>query len=281
MTSNLVSTQWLADHLEDPHMLVLDASWHLPATKRSAREEFLAGHIPGAAFFDLDASSDPNTTLPHMLPSPEKFAADLKRLGASDSKHIICYDSVGLFSAARLWWMLKWFGHERASVLDGGLLKWKTEGRALQSGEATKSEARHFTPHLKPNIVRTQMDVVSALETKSTQLADARSPTRFRGEEPEPRPGVKPGHMPGAHNVHYASLINVDGTLKNKSELKSVFEAAGINLATPVITTCGSGVTAAILYLALAELGHDKTSLYDGSWAEWGASEQEVALGEN
>jgi thiosulfate/3-mercaptopyruvate sulfurtransferase len=274
--TNLVSTHWLADHLDDSGTLILDASWHLPAAKRNAREEFLAGHIPGAAFFDLDASSDPNTTLPHMLPSPEKFAADLKCLGASDAKHIICYDSVGLFSAARLWWMLKWFGHDRVSVLDGGLLKWKAEDHLRQSGEATKSEARHFTPHLKPEIVRTLSDVASALQSKSAQLVDARSPARFRGEEPEPRPGVKPGHMPGALNVHYANLIDFDGTLKRKADLKAAFEAAGINLAASVVTTCGSGVTAAILYLALAELGHDKTSLYDGSWAEWGASGQAI-----
>jgi thiosulfate/3-mercaptopyruvate sulfurtransferase len=277
---NLITSEWLSAHLDDPHILILDASWHLPAAKRNAREEFLAEHIPGAAFFDLDASSDPSTTLPHMLPSPEKFASDMKRLGASDSKHIICYDAVGLFSAARLWWMLKWFGHNSVSVLDGGLLKWQAERRPLQTGEATTSEARHFTPHLKPEIVRTLNDVAAALQGNSAQLVDARSPSRFRGEEPEPRPGVKPGHMPGAHNVHYASLINTDGTLKSKAELKAAFEAAGINLTNPIITTCGSGVTAAILYLALAELGHDKTSLYDGSWAEWGASGQEIVTNE-
>lgn len=277
--SNLVTTHWLADHLDDPHVLILDASWHLAVAKRSARQEFVAGHIPGSAFFDLDASSDPNTTLPHMLPSPEKFAGDLKCIGASDAKHIVCYDSVGLFSAARLWWMLKWFGHDRVSVLDGGLVKWTAERRPLQSGEATKSETRHFTPHLKLEIVRTLNDVASALQTRSAQLVDARSATRFRGEEPEPRPGVKPGHMRGAHNVHYASLVNADGTLKSKSEIKSIFEAAGINLANPVITTCGSGVTAAILYLALTELGHNKTSLYDGSWTEWGASGQTIVMG--
>jgi thiosulfate/3-mercaptopyruvate sulfurtransferase len=279
MTTNLVTTQWLAGQLDDPHLLVLDASWHLPAAKRNAREEFLAGHIPGAAFFDLDASSNQNTTLPHMLPTPEKFAADMKRLGASDAKHIVCYDVVGLFSAARLWWMLKWFGHDHASVLDGGLLKWKAEGRALQSGGSAKAEARHFTSHLKPEIVRTLSDVASALQSKSAQVADARSGTRFRGEEPEPRPGVKPGHMPDAYNVHYGSLVNADGTLKSKAELRATFEAAGVNLAQPVITSCGSGVTAAILFLALAELGHDNTSLYDGSWAEWGASTQSIVTG--
>jgi thiosulfate/3-mercaptopyruvate sulfurtransferase len=279
VSSNLVSTEWLADHLNDPHVLVLDASWHLPAAKRNAREEFLGGHIPGAAFFDLDASSDPNSTLPHMLPSPEKFAGDMKRLGASDSKHIICYDAVGLFSAARLWWMLKWFGHERVSVLDGGFLKWKAEGRPLQSGEAKPTILRHFTPHLKSNIVRTLDDVATVLQSKSAQLADARSPTRFRGEEPEPRPGVKPGHMPGAYNVHYAKLIKADGTLKDQHALRVVFQEAGIDLTKPVITSCGSGVTAAILFLALAELGQKHISLYDGSWAEWGASGEVIVLG--
>jgi thiosulfate/3-mercaptopyruvate sulfurtransferase len=279
VSSNLVTTEWLAANLDDPHVLILDASWHLPAAKRNAREEFAGGHIPGAAFFDLDASSDPNTNLPHMLPSLEKFGSDMKLLGASDAKHIICYDTVGLFSAARLWWMLKWFGHERVSVLDGGSLKWKAEGRPLQAGEAKPSEAHHFTPHLKPYIVRTLNDVATALQTKSAQVADARSPTRFRGEEPEPRPGVKPGHMPGACNVHYAKLINADGTLKDEPALRTIFEEAGLNLTKPVITTCGSGVTAAILYLALAELGHTEASLYDGSWAEWGASGREITLG--
>jgi thiosulfate/3-mercaptopyruvate sulfurtransferase len=277
--TNFVSTRWLADHLDDPHVLIVDASWHLPSAKRNAREDFFAGHIPGASFFDLDASSNPNTTLPHMLPPPEKFATDLKRIGASDAKHIICYDSVGLFSAARLWWMLKWFGHERASVLDGGLLKWQAEGGRLQSGEATKSEARHFTPHLNTSVVRSMADVAAALEHQAAQLVDARSPTRFRGEEPEPRANVKPGHMPGAFNVHYASLVNTDGTLKSKTELRAAFTSAGVDFKKPVITTCGSGVTAAILYLALAELGHDQTSLYDGSWAEWGASGREIVTG--
>ncbi len=278
-TPNLVSTQWLADQLNNPHILVLDASWHLPATKRNAREEFLAGHIPGAAFFDLDAASAQDTPLPHMLPTPEAFAAFMKKLGATDAKHIIAYDTVGLFSAARLWWMLKWFGHERVSVLDGGLLKWKAEGRPLETGSTAAADARHFTPRIKPTLVRSMTDVSSALASQTAQVADARSGTRFRGEEPEPRPGVKPGHMPGAFNVHYASLINDDGTLKDKPALRAAFEAAGVDLTKPVITSCGSGVTAAILFLALAELGHTKTSLYDGSWAEWGASANSIVTG--
>ena len=278
-TPNLVSTQWLAEHLENPHVLIVDATWHLPAAKRNAREEFLAAHIPGAVFFDLDAASAQDTPLPHMLPKPKAFAGFMKKLGASDAKHIIVYDAAGLFSAARLWWMLKWFGHERVSVLDGGLPKWVAEGRSLVTGESPAPEARHFTPRLKPGIVRTLNDVAGALASGAAQLADARSPTRFRGEEPEPRPGVKPGHMPGAHNVHYAALINSDGSLKNKAGLRAAFEAAGIDLAMPVITSCGSGVTAAILFLALAELGHEYISLYDGSWAEWGASSQKIVTG--
>jgi thiosulfate/3-mercaptopyruvate sulfurtransferase len=276
--TNLVTTHWLADHLDDPHVLIVDASWHLPAAKRNARAEFMGGHIQGAVFFDLDAASDQTTTLPHMLPTPEAFASTMRKLGASDAKHIIVYDSVGLFSAARLWWMLKWFGHERVNVLDGGLLKWKAEGRSLATGEATPFEGRHFTPRPKPKIVRTLNDVSSALNKTSAQLVDARSPTRFRGEEPEPRPGVKPGHMPGAHNVHYAKLLNADGTLKDHAALRTIFTEAGVNLAKPVITSCGSGVTAAILFLALAELGHDRTSLYDGSWAEWGASGEAIEI---
>ncbi len=274
MTCNLVSTEWLAEHLSDKSIQVIDASWHMPSTKRNAAEEFLAAHIPGARFFDLDASSAPDTTLPHMLPSAEKFAHDMKKVGVSDAKHVVVYDSAGLFSAARVWWMLKIFGHGRVSVLDGGLPKWQRENRALESGESPLTDSRHFTPRLAIEKVKSLQEVATALQSGTAQIADARSPSRFRGEEVEPRPGVRPGHMPGAYNVHYASLINADGTLKEPSALRASFETAGINLTNPVITSCGSGVTAAILILALAELGHDQTSLYDGSWTEWGASDQ-------
>ena len=274
MTQNLVSTEWLAKHLSDKSIQIVDASWHMPASKRNAAEEFIAAHIPGASFFNLDASSAPDTTLPHMLPSAEKFAHDMKKLGVSDAKHVVVYDSVGLFSAARLWWMLKVFGHARVSVLDGGLPKWQCENRALESGESPMADAHHFTPRLAVDKVISLHEVAKSLQSGSAQIADARSPSRFRGEEAEPRPGVRPGHMPGAHNVHYASLLKANGTLKQPSALQATFEAAGINLANPIITSCGSGVTAAILTLALAELGHDQTSLYDGSWTEWGASEQ-------
>ena len=277
--SNLVTTEWLDEHLADATIQTIDASWHMPATKRNAAAEFAKAHIPGARFFDLDAGSDPDTTLPHMLPSPEKFAHDMKKLGLSDAKHVVVYDSAGLFSAARLWWMLKVYGHKQVSVLDGGLPKWKLENRPLSNETGASIEPRHFTPRLAADKVKSLRDVAAAIITSHAQLADARSPTRFRGEEPEPRPGVSPGHMPGACNVHYATLLNADGTMKNQPALRDAFESAGIDLAKPIITTCGSGVTAAILALALAELGHDQTSLYDGSWTEWGSSGQAIATG--
>jgi thiosulfate/3-mercaptopyruvate sulfurtransferase len=276
MTGNLVTTQWLAENLGD--VVVVDASWHLPSAARNAREEFVANHIPGAGFYDLDAGANRDTTLPHMLPKAADFARDMQVLGIKNESLVVCYDTVGLFSAARLWWMLKSFGHDKVRVLDGGLPKWEREARALEKGSAPAANAV-FTPKLNPANVKSLQQVADALRDGSAQVVDARSPTRFRGEEPEPRAGVRPGHMPGAHSVHYASLLNIDGTMKKSSELRRVFEAAGIDLAKPVITTCGSGVTAAILSLGLAELGVTDSGLYDGSWAEWGASSEAVAVG--
>jgi thiosulfate/3-mercaptopyruvate sulfurtransferase len=276
---NLVSTQWLADNLGSGDVVVVDCSWHMPATKRDARAEFLAKHIPGARFYDLDNGSAPDTSLPHMLPSPEKFAHDMKDLGVGDSKSVVVYDSVGLFSAARLWWMLKTFGHKRAAVLDGGLPKWEREGRPLESGEPEPQMLLHVTPHLDVSKVKSLQDVASAIATGSAQIADARSGPRFRGEEAEPRPGVRAGHMPGARNVHYASILNADGTMKSVTSLRSVMKSANIDLQKPIITSCGSGVTAAIVSLALTELGVANHALYDGSWTEWGASVEKIELG--
>ncbi len=272
--SNLVSTQWLADHLYTDDLVILDASWHLPAAKRDAKAEFSAAHVPGARFFDLDKVSDHTTALPHMLPSAEAFAAAMRALGVNSSSHVVAYDSVGLFSAARCWWMFKVFGHDKASVLDGGLKKWLAEGRSAQSGKPAKAHFGNFTAKLNLAMASNMAQVAEG----KAQVADARSPTRFRGEEPEPRPGVKPGHMPGAHNVHYVGLLNADGTLKPHAELLKTFATAGINLEKPVVTSCGSGVTAAILSLALTELGAKDHALYDGSWAEWGASEMPIAV---
>ena len=273
--SNLVSTEWLAAHLNDAGLVILDATWHLPTLKRHAREEFMAAHIPGARFFDLDKTSDQNTTLPHMLPKAEHFAALMGALGIGDDTHVIAYDSYGLFSAARCWWMFKVFGHDKVSVLDGGSKKWLAEGRATSSGEPPPAQPAHLSALLNSSMVRNMQQVAES----QAQVADARSPTRFRGEEPEPRPGVRPGHKPGGKNVHYAGLVTENGTMKSASALSEKFTANGVDLDKPIITSCGSGVTAAILSLALTELGIKDHALYDGSWAEWGASDLPAVKG--
>jgi thiosulfate/3-mercaptopyruvate sulfurtransferase len=280
MSSDIVSTEWLEAHLGSPDIAILDASWHLPTAGRDAKKEFTAAHIPGAQFFDIDDLSDATSPLPHMLPPPEKFSSRMRRMGVGDGKRIIAYDSVGLFSAARCWWMFKVFGHEDVAVLDGGLKKWLAEGRPVEDGPALKPQERHFTPRVRAMMVRDMKQVATALKTGSAQVADARSGTRFRGEEVEPRPGIRAGHMPGARNVHYASLLNPDGTLKSPGEITGVFQAAGIDLSTPVVTSCGSGITAAILSLGLTLIGAKDHALYDGSWTEWGGTEgREVATG--
>lgn len=280
MSSDIVSTDWLEAHLGSPDIAILDASWHLPTAGRDAKAEFAAARIPGAQFFDIDDLSDTNSPLPHMLPPPEKFASRMRRMGVGDGKRVIAYDSVGLFSAARCWWMFKVFGHEDVAVLDGGLRKWLAEGRAVEDGPALKPQERHFTPRVRATMVRDMKQVATALKTGSAQVADARSGTRFRGEESEPRPHVRAGHMPGAKNVHYASLLNPDGTLKSPAEIEAVFKAAGIDLSKPIITSCGSGITAAILSLGLTLTGAKDHALYDGSWTEWGGTEgTEVATG--
>lgn len=272
MTEHLVSTQWLADHLDSPDIAIVDASWHLPAAKRDAKAEFLKARIPGAQFFDIDDISDTASPLPHMLPAPEKFASRMRKLGIGDGKKVIAYDAAGLFSAARAWWMFRVFGHDDAAVLDGGLPKWMAENRPLAEGPPHKPQERHFTARFQSMMVRDKPDIAIAVRTGAAQIADARSAGRFRGEEPEPRPGVRAGHMPGARNIHYATLLQPDGTMKSPEEIAKVFAAAGIDPARPVITSCGSGVTAAILSLALTMLGTRDHALYDGSWSEWGAA---------
>jgi thiosulfate/3-mercaptopyruvate sulfurtransferase len=263
--SDIVSTDWLAQNLST--VRVVDVSWYMPADKRNPRAEFEAGHIPGAVFYDLDALSDPATGLPHMLTGPEAFARDVGALGIGDGDMVVAYDGAGLFSAARLWWMLRAMGHDKAAVLDGGLPKWKAEGRPLETGAAAPKPAR-FTARPVAGQVRDFAYVKSMLG--QTQILDARSPSRFTAEEKEPRPGVRSGHMPGAVNVHYRTVLHDDGTLKSDADLQRLFAEKGVDLRAPIVTSCGSGVTASILMLALARLGAPQTSLYDGSWTEWG-----------
>ena len=276
----VVSTQWLAERLHAPDIAIIDASWHLPAAKRDAKAEFLEERIPGAQFFDIDDISDSATSLPHMLPAPEKFASRVKRLGIGDGKKVIAYDTQGLFSAARAWWMFRIFGHDDVAVLDGGFPKWKAEGLTVDKDPPGRPQERHFSARFQSMMVRDKDDVLSAVETGKAQIADARSPGRFSGSEPEPRPGVRSGHMPGAANVHYATLLEPDGTLKSPDEIARIFAAAGIDVRKPVITSCGSGITAAILTLGLTLIGAKDHALYDGSWSEWGAqTDTPVATG--
>lgn len=268
----LVSTGWLADHLAAPDLAVVDGSWYLPAMSRDPEAEYLEAHIPGAVRFDIDDISDAGSPLPHMMPRPEKFSSRMRRLGVGDGQRIVVYDGAGLFSAARVWWMFRTMGVRDVAVLDGGLPKWVSEGRPLESGPVRRQE-RHFTARLDHGAVRDADDVLRALGNGYEAVVDVRSPGRFAGTEPEPRAGVRPGHMPGSINLPYARLLNPDGTLKAPDSVLAELEGVGVGRGKPVIASCGSGVTAAILVLALSVAGHRQIALYDGSWAEWGARE--------
>lgn len=272
MSKWLITTDWLMAHLDAPDVAILDASWHLPNTGRDARQEFLSAHIPGALFFDIDDLSDTTSPYPHMLPSAEKFSSRMRKMGIGDGKKVIVYDSLGLYSAARAWWMFRVFGKDDVAVLDGGFAKWKAEGKPIEDGEPTARQERHFTARFRTTLLRDRNDVLKALEQGQEQLADARSAGRFRGTEPEPRKGVRSGHIPGAKSLPFSMLVNGDGTLKPATEIDGLFRQAGIDPAKPVIAYCGSGVTAAVLALGLAVAGHDDHAVYDGSWAEWGSA---------
>jgi thiosulfate/3-mercaptopyruvate sulfurtransferase len=266
----LVSTEWLAARLEAPDIRILDASWHLPDAGRDARAEYETAHIPGAQFFDIDEIADSQSKLPHMAPPVEKFISRMRGLGIGDGHRIVVYDSQGIYSAARVWWLFRLFGTTDVAVLDGGLPKWQAEARPVEDGVPIPRE-RHFTARRNAALVRDVTQVAEAAKVGDVQIVDARSPGRFRGEEPEPRPGLRQGRIPGSRNVPWNTLFNPDGTMKEPGALRAAFEAAGVDPMRPVITSCGSGVSAAVLNLALERLGNPRHSLYDGSWAEWGA----------
>ena len=265
----LVSTDWLAAHMKDPDLRILDASTYLPGVDRDGRTEYDAVHIPGARFFDIDDVSDGRSDLPHMVPPIEKFMSRVRAMGVGDGHQIVVYDGSGLFSAARVWWLFRLMGQNNIAVLDGGLPKWIAEGREVED-LAPVIRDRHMTVRFQNQMVRDVTQVSSASKLGTSQIVDARAAARFRGEAPEPREGLRSGHIPNSRNVPFTDLLNDDKTMKTPDQTRAIFESAGVDLKKPIITTCGSGVTAAVLGFALERMGHDMWSLYDGSWTEWG-----------
>jgi thiosulfate/3-mercaptopyruvate sulfurtransferase len=267
----VVSTGWLAARLGTSGIRVVDGSWYLPGSARDAAAEYRAGHIPGAVFFDIDAISDQQSPLPHMLPSAADFAARMSMLGLHDSDTLVIYDGSGVnLSAARVWWMFRIFGHDRVAVLDGGMGKWRSEQRPIDQGEITLPPG-NFTARLAPGAVRDLTAVRANIVNQSEQLVDVRSRGRFNGVEPEPRPRLRAGHVPGSINLPFTELVNRDGTLLPPETLLRLLAAAGVDLNRPVVATCGSGTSACALVLSLHWVGHTQTAVYDGAWAEWGA----------
>lgn len=266
----LVSTEWLAAHLNNPDLRIIDATWFLPGTERNARAEYDAAHIPGARFFDIDDVSDKSSPLPHMAPPVEMFISRMRAMGIGDGHQVVVYDNSPLHSAARVWWLFKLMGKADVAVLDGGFDKWLAEDRPTEDMPPILRD-RHITVQRQAALVRDVTQVAAASKLGDHEIVDARSPERFRGDAPEPRPGLRAGHIPGSRNVPVGQVYAEDGTMKSPDDLRAVFEAAGVDLSKPVITSCGSGVTAASLFLALDRIGHRNHSLYDGSWAEWGS----------
>ena len=267
---SLVSTEWLAGHIDRPEVRVVDASFTLLGVTPTAQQHYAQRHIPSAVFFDIDAISDHASPFPHMLPTPAAFATAVRRLGVDVGSTVVVYDTVGVFSAPRVWWSLRAMGHARVFVLDGGLKKWVAEGHPVEAGWR-EAEHGEFKAHLSPGLVADVESVRAALASGAAQVVDARSAMRFRGEAPEPRPGLRAGHMPGARNVPWSQVVAADGTLAAPAQLMAAFEGAGVDPAEAIITTCGSGISASILALALARLGREDIAVYDGSWTEWGS----------
>ncbi len=268
--SELVSTEWLEKNLRSKNLKVLDASWYLPSENRNPQEEFSSRHIAGSRYFDINTFSDPDDSLPHMVPSEYRFCSELSKLGVSAGNHVVFYDGLGLFSAARAWWLLKLFGFTKVSILDGGLPKWVSENRPLTS-DVSSSSSEFITPKFNDKLVCDWKQVKLCIRDGTGQIIDARSFDRFSGQAMEPRPGLRSGHIPGSINICYKELLNEDHTLKNKELLLNIFAAKGVDLTQPIISSCGSGVTAAILFLALKVIGAENLAIYDGSWAEWGS----------
>jgi thiosulfate/3-mercaptopyruvate sulfurtransferase len=270
MRSPLVSTEWLAEHIDAPDVRIADASWYLPQAKRNASAEYLSAHIPRAVFFDIDGLSDETNPLPHMLAPAAKFASRMRKLGLGDGNLIVVYDGAGIYSSPRAWWMLRAMGHADVVVLDGGLPKWRNEGRPVED-MTPPAYQRHFTPRQNHALSLDFAQMLATQQKSTAQIVDARSASRFAGREEEPRAGVRRGHMPGSLNVPYSELTNTDGMLRSAEELRVLFQSHRVDLAKPIVTTCGSGITAAIEMLALQVAGANDVALYDGSWMEWGA----------
>lgn len=270
MTGPLVTTAWLAQHLAEPDLMVLDATYYLPHEGRDAAAEFRAAHIPGARLFDIDAIADDATDLPHMVPSPGRFARLVGALGIGNDRMLVFYDQRGVFSAPRGWWLMGLFGHDRAAVLDGGLPRWRAEQRSLAAGAPPPPVPAAFRPDFRAARLRGIGDMLANVASGAELVLDARGAARFRAEAPELRPGLRPGHIPGAASLPYTELLAADGTMLDPPALRTRLAAAGADGTRPVVTSCGSGVSAAIITLALAQAGLPIGALYDGSWAEWG-----------
>jgi len=266
----VVSCAWLAERLDAPDIRVIDATWFMPSDPRDAKALFAERRIPGASFFDIDEISDTSSDLPHMLPAPEKFASRMKKRGVGDGTRVVVYDNQGIFSAARVWWTFRVMGHEDVVVLDGGFPAWERGGYQIETGPPQQRMERHFTPRVRTDLIRDLNDMRRLVAEAQTPILDARPVPRFRGEAAEPRPGLRSGHMPGALSVPSGSLIDESGALKSAEALKEIFATAGADTGRAAVCTCGSGVTAAIITLALARVGKWDAAIYDGSWAEWG-----------